>query len=177
MVNLFLLTPNTISLIGFEIFRFEDDQTVEDWDNIQPRLGPNFSGRSMVDGANEVQDIEKTDTNRDRIKQFVEYILIKRQLDHFAHYVHPDLSDGRDSLLKSLQEIQEDSTYKIIYSSCHRILAEGNFILSVCEGFRSGIHSSFYDLFRLVDDCIHEHWCTIEPVPPRSEWKNQNGKF
>ena len=37
--------------IGFEVFRFEDGQAVEHWDNIQPRQGPNAAGRSMVDGA------------------------------------------------------------------------------------------------------------------------------
>ncbi|MCW8852119.1 MAG: hypothetical protein OQK44_05590, partial [Gammaproteobacteria bacterium] len=36
--------------IGFEIFRFENGQTVEHWDNIQKRKGPNNSGHSMVDG-------------------------------------------------------------------------------------------------------------------------------
>nr|CAA6827129.1 MAG: Predicted SnoaL-like aldol condensation-catalyzing enzyme [uncultured Thiotrichaceae bacterium] len=36
------------SNIGFEVFRFEDGQTVEHWDNIQRRKGPNISGHSMV---------------------------------------------------------------------------------------------------------------------------------
>ena len=35
--------------IGFEVFRFEDGQAVEHWDNIQKRPGPNASGHSMVD--------------------------------------------------------------------------------------------------------------------------------
>ena len=40
--------------IGFEIFRFEGNQAVEHWDNIQPRIeGPNESGHSMVDGPTE----------------------------------------------------------------------------------------------------------------------------
>lgn len=38
------------SSVGFEVFRFEGDQTVEHWDNIQARLGPNLSGHSMVSG-------------------------------------------------------------------------------------------------------------------------------
>ena len=35
----------------------------------------------------------------------------------------------------------------------------------------------FYDLFRIENGKIVEHWDTIEEIPPRSEWKNQNGKF
>ncbi len=34
--------------IGFEIFRFEDGQAVEHWDNIQKRQGPNTSPFKVV---------------------------------------------------------------------------------------------------------------------------------
>ena len=43
--------------IGFEVFRYEDDQVVEHWDNIQPRKGPNLSAHSMVDGPTEVHKV------------------------------------------------------------------------------------------------------------------------
>ena len=42
--------------IGFEVFRFEDGQAVEHWDNIQARMGPNHSDRTMVDGPTEAID-------------------------------------------------------------------------------------------------------------------------
>jgi len=45
------------------------------------------------------------------------------------------------------------------------------------EGFRIGVHSAFYDLFRVSKSRLVEHWNTIEAIPPRSEWKNDNGKF
>ena len=34
-----------------------------------------------------------------------------------------------------------------------------------------------YDLFRVEHGKIAEHWDTIETIPPRDQWKNQNGKF
>ena len=63
------------------------------------------------------------------------------------------------------------------YERAHRILAEGNFVLTVCEGRRSGEHVALYDLFRVENDQIVEHWDTTEAVPPLSEWRNDNGKF
>ena len=65
----------------------------------------------------------------------------------------------------------------IEYVRIHRVLAEGNFVLAVSEGSLDGVHSSFYDLFRLDRGKLVEHWNTIEAIPPRSEWKNDNGKF
>jgi hypothetical protein len=32
-------------------------------------------------------------------------------------------------------------------------------------------------LFRVEGGEVVEHWDAIEAIPPRSEWKNDNGKF
>lgn len=45
------------------------------------------------------------------------------------------------------------------------------------EGLLNGAHTSFYDLFRVADGKIVEHWDTTETIPARSKWKNDNGKF
>lgn len=66
---------------------------------------------------------------------------------------------------------------KLKYAKNHRVLAEGSFVLSVSEGFRCGDHCSFYDLFRVADNQLVEHWNTIEAIAARSEWKSDNGKF
>ena len=42
---------------------------------------------------------------------------------------------------------------------------------------RDNVHTAFYDLYRAQDGKLVEHWDTIEAVPPKSEWKNCNGKF
>lgn len=169
--------------VGFEVFRFEDGRAVEHWDNIQPRKEPNPSGLSMVDGPNEATDKDKTETNRTHIKNFVHRVLIERELSTLPEFIHPDLiqhspdmKSGADALTQRLQEQGHDGP-RVLYSRLHRILAEGNFVLTVCEGHLDGVHTSFYDLYRVSDGKIAEHWDTIEKVPPVSEWKNDNGKF
>ena len=49
--------------------------------------------------------------------------------------------------------------------------------MTVSEGEESGVHTAFYDLFCVAEGKSVEHWDTIEAVVPRSEWKNDNGKF
>jgi hypothetical protein len=58
-----------------------------------------------------------------------------------------------------------------------RVLAEGTFVLCMSEGFKAGIHAGIYDLLRIADGMIVGCWNTISPIAPRSEWKNDNGKF
>lgn len=69
------------SRVGFEIFRFEGEHTVEHWDNIQPRKGPNPSGHSMVGGASSANDLDKTESNRELVRSFVTDVLIHLQMD------------------------------------------------------------------------------------------------
>lgn len=172
------------SRVGFEVFRFEGDQTVEHWDNIQPRQGPNLSGHSMVDGVSKVSDIEQTEANRELVSKFVELVLIACRLDELPGFVtqsytehNPRMEDGLDSLHKALSKKTDNAERAVKYEKLHRLLADGDFVLSVCEGFLAGVHSSFYDLYRIADGKIVEHWDTTEAVAPRHEWKNDNGKF
>ncbi len=63
------------------------------------------------------------------------------------------------------------------YERVHRVLGEGNFVLVVSEGTFGEHSTSYYDLYRLQDGKIAEHWDTLESIPPRADWKNTNGKF
>ena len=170
--------------IGFEVFRFEDGRAVEHWDNIQKRLGPNGSGRSMVDGPTEAVDLELTESNRAFVRSFVESVLIDGQLARITDFIdehsyvehNPQLGDSV-CLLRSALEVEEGGDRHIDYHHVHRVLAEGSFVLSASEGTYGGAQSAFYDLFRLANGIVVEHWDTTEKIAPRSEWKNENGKF
>ncbi len=169
--------------VAFEVFRFEDGKAVEHWDNIQPRKGPNPSGRSMLDGSTEIIDLDKTEANRGLARLFAEQVLVEGQIGLLDTYVHrhliqhsPGLADGIEAFRSALTATMNGGR-QIQYFEVHRVLAEGSFVLSMCEGNKDGIHSSFYDLFRFQDGMIVEHWDTIEAIAPRNEWKNENGKF
>lgn len=169
--------------VAFEVFRFEDGQAVEHWDNIQPAQGPNPSGRGMLDGETEITDIDRTEANRGLVRAFAEEVLVLRKLDRLDAYVEegliqhsPEVADGTAALREAL-EATDNGNLPVQYDVVHRVLAEGNFVLCMSEGSRRGIHSSFYDLFRVADGSIVEHWDTVEAIAPRSEWKNDNGKF
>jgi predicted SnoaL-like aldol condensation-catalyzing enzyme len=170
--------------ICFEVFRFEEGQAVEHWDNIQERIGPNQSGHSMVDGPIEAVDFELTESNRALVRSFVETVLVEGQLDRLTDFIdednytehNPRLGDSV-SVLRSALEASDGRGRCIDYHRIHRVLAEGNFVLCVSEGKFGGVHSSFYDLFQLANGKVVEHWDTTEKIAPRNEWKNDNGKF
>ncbi|MDD1780034.1 hypothetical protein LRP49_02375 [Enterovibrio sp. ZSDZ35] len=171
--------------ICFEVFRFEGDKTVEHWDNLQAKQPKNLAGRTMTDGETDVHDLEKTESNRAFINQFVSHVLLERQPFETTHFFDtknyaehsPHFSDDLTQLYAALSTLNEDNEPIIHYQIHHTTLAEGNFVLTLCEGYRGGSHVAFYDLFRVENGLIVEHWDTVEEIPDRAEWKNENGKF
>lgn len=171
--------------IGFDIFRFEDGKIVEHWDNLQetPKQ-PNPSGRTMTDGTTEIKDLDKTADNKALARSFVDDILVNGRMEKLAGYFdgdnyiqhNPSIPDQLSGLGKALEAMAKQGI-TMTYSQIHKVLGEGNFVLVVSEGQIGGVHSSFYDLFRIENGKIAEHWDTIEPIAAKATWKNQNGKF
>tara|TARA_B100000780_G_C21116755_1_gene451932 strand:- start:1841 stop:2710 length:870 start_codon:yes stop_codon:yes gene_type:complete len=171
--------------IGFDIFRFENGQIVEHWDNLQETpVDPNPSGHTMIDGATEVKDLNKTEANKKLVRSFVDDILVNGKMDKIAGYYdgdnyiqhNPQIPDQLSGLGATLDALAKQGIF-MKYDKIHKVLGEGNFVLVVSEGHFGKDYNAFYDLFRVENGKIAEHWDVIEPITPKSEWKNNNGKF
>ena len=170
--------------VGFDIFRFEDGKIVEHWDNLQETAGkPSPGGHTMLDGPTTASDLDKTEANKTLMHTYMDDLLQGRR-DKFAAYFDgnnyiqhsPLVADNLTGLFAGLQALAKQGL-QVKYGRVHKILGEGNFVLVVAEGSFGDRPSSYYDLYRIQNGKIAEHWDTIEPIPPRAEWKNSNGKF
>ncbi|MEO7991044.1 MAG: nuclear transport factor 2 family protein [Chryseolinea sp.] len=172
-------------MIGFDIFRFEDGLIVEHWDNLQetPKQ-PNPSGHTMIDGSTVSTDAAKTEENKKLVQQFVDDILVNGKMDKLAGYFNgdnytqhnPQIPDQLSGLGKTLSELAKQGI-TLKYDKIHKVLGEGNFVLVVSEGHFGKSYNAFYDLFRVENGKIAEHWDVIEPIQAKENWKNNNGKF
>ena len=170
--------------VGFDVFRFENGLIVEHWDNLLEVQAPNPSGRTQFDGATQSTNIGETAKNKQVVKDLLQNVFMKGQMDKIASYIspttyiqhNPQIGDGLDGLGKAMQAMGEKGMM-MTYEKIHKVLGEGNFILTLSEGKLGNQHTAYYDLFRLENELIVEHWDVIAPIPPKSEWKNENGKF
>ena len=171
--------------IGFDIFRFEDGKMVEHWDNLQPTAtSPNPSGRTQLDGATKAVDLDKTEVNKALVVDFVETILMKGEFDKVGNFFEGDyylqhntqVADGLSGLSKALAYMASQGI-EMVYNKNHLVLGQGNFVLSVSEGTFAGKDTAFYDLFRVENGKIVEHWDVIETILPEAKRQNANGKF
>jgi len=62
------------------------------------------------------------------------------------------------------------------YKKIHKVLGEGNFVLTVSEGEWGGKPQVFYDLFRAQNGKMVEHWDVIQENPTQG-LTNNNGMF
>ncbi len=169
---------------GFDIFRFENGRMVEHWDNLQQTAAANPSGHTQFDGPTEATDLDKTEANKALVRDFVQRILVEGKMDKLAEYFDADsytqhntmIGDGLSGLGKAMAALAEQGI-AMKYGTIHMVLGEGDFVLVASDGTFGGKATVFYDLFRVQNGKIAEHWDTIETVPQRSEWKNTNGKF
>ncbi|MEL6349322.1 MAG: nuclear transport factor 2 family protein [Myxococcota bacterium] len=174
------------TLIGFDIFRVEDGKLAEHWDNLQAPPDQTVSGRSMVDGPTAVIDLDRTEANRAHVTSFTESVLLGGQFDRLPEYINPapgayhqhnpDIGDGLDGLGAGFAALAE-SGRAISYTTVHTIVAEGNFVFTMSEGTMGDEPTAFFDLFRLEDGLIVEHWDTIAAIPPDTAMAHNNGKF
>jgi len=171
--------------VGFDIFRFEDGLIVEHWDNLSPIANDvNASGRGQLDGTVLINDIDKTEDNKIVVKGFIDDVLLGGGPEKITDYISTEkyfqhntgVADGLDGLGAALQALAE-AGMPMVYEVNHKIYGEGNFVVAVSEGQFLNKHVAFYDMFRLEDGKIVEHWDVIENIPVESEWMNMNGKF
>ena len=170
--------------IGFDVFRFEEGLIVEHWDNLIEIMPNNPSGHSQIDGATDIADKEKTASNKALVSEFIKTILVNGEMDKLEIYFdgnnyiqhNPSIGDGLSGLGAAIQAMAEQGI-KMEYHTVHKVMGEGNFVLAMSEGKFAGKATSYYDLFRLENHKIVEHWDVIETIIDKADWKNQNGKF
>lgn len=170
--------------VGFDVYRFEDGMIVEHWDNFQEATArPSPNGHTMTDGPTVASEPNRTEANKTLMRRYMDDLLNGRR-DKFAGYFDgnsyiqhsPLIADNLTGLFAGLAALAKQGL-TVKYDKIHRILGEGNFVLVISEGSFGDHASAYYDLYRIENGKIAEHWDTIQSIPPRAEWKNSNGKF
>lgn len=170
---------------AFDIFRFDaEGKIAEHWDNLAPLAAPNPSGRTQTDGTTEIADLDKTEANRKLVQDFLYDVMQGNHLEKTPGYFNGDayiqhntgIADGVSGLNAALAALAEQGI-AMVYDKVHQVLAQGNFVLAVSEGTFGGAPTAYYDLWRVEDGRIAEHWDVMETIPDRSAWANENGKF
>ena len=170
--------------VAFDIFRFDSNGKIaEHWDNLAAKAEPNPSGHTQIDGTIEKELVNAEET-RKIVSAFVGDVLRGEHPEKLTSYFDGDtyiqhntgIADGVSGLNEALAALAEQNI-QMIYTTTHQVLAQGNFVLAVSEGTFGDKPTAYYDLWRVENGKIAEHWDVMETIADKSTWQNQNGKF
>lgn len=174
-----------VPLVAFDIFRIEDGRIAEHWDNLIPLAeSPNPAGRTQVDGATDVTDLDQTDSNKALVVELLERMFIGGERLDITQYIspttylqhNPDAGDGLQGL-QALMAMNAERGLSMRYDALELVVAEGNFVLTAASGAMGEQPTAFYDLWRLEGGLIVEHWDVIAPIETENLPENYPGKF
>jgi predicted SnoaL-like aldol condensation-catalyzing enzyme len=170
-------------IVTIDIYRMKDGQAVEHWDAIAPVVEKTASGRTQTDGPTTIEDLNKTEANKALAAAFINDVPMGKNPSKITEYIsateynqhNPQIKDGLSGLGEAIQYLtSQNNMFK--YTKLHKVLGEGNFVLTVSEGEWGGKSHAFYDLFRMKDGKIVEHWDVIQAIPTTG-LANDNGMF
>lgn len=171
--------------VAFDIFRFNEAGLIaEHWDNLASVVEPNPSGHTQIDGTMEIAEPGRTAQNRQLVCDFLFDVMQGNKPEKTPDYFDGDtyiqhntaIADGLSGLSDALAALAEQGI-EMIYDCTHMVLAQGDFVLAVSEGSYAGAPTSYYDLWRVANGKIAEHWDVMETIADASTWANDNGKF
>jgi predicted SnoaL-like aldol condensation-catalyzing enzyme len=169
-------------IIAFDLFRFKDGKIVEHWGGQTLETGPNPSGHTQVDGPTAVVGRERTEANRTLVSSFKQVVTVELRFDRVGEFIDGDhytqhaskVGDGGARMQARVSGVVKPGAAQVLIPRLY--IAEGNFVLALVEA-RTEPPTANYDLFRVENGKIVEHWDVLSAIPPRDHWKNANGPF
>jgi len=171
-------------MVAFDIIRVDENGKVaEHWDAMTEWVKETVSGRTQTDGPTTATDLDKTEANKALAKSMVEDILMGKNPNKIKDYIsteqydqhNPGIKDGLSGIVEAVKYLtSKNNMFK--YTKIHKVLGEGNFVLTVSEGEWNGTTNVFYDLLRFENGKAVEHWDVIQPIPTEGLAHN-NGMF
>ncbi|MDG7270728.1 ester cyclase [Streptococcus pneumoniae] len=130
----------------------ENGRIVEHWDVIDYYRTPENDQLDQIFGDFEIKDLDKKAENKKLVRRFLTEIFQNGELEQWSDYVADDL-------------IQHN----------HEI-GQGNYVVSYGQTQIDGVAYAKYDIFRLKNGKIVEHWDNKEVMPKVEDLTNR-GKF
>jgi predicted SnoaL-like aldol condensation-catalyzing enzyme len=153
-----------------DVFRVSDGKIVEHWGALQPATRAKENMATQTSDPFAALDPALTEDNRALVRDFVETVLVDSDTQAAQSFlgdvrVRAALEGSRDSaVLERLFQPSRREGAAFGYRRLRRVIAEADFVLTEVEGDLKGRPHAFYDLFRVEQRRVVEHWDVVQEV-------------
>ncbi|MGZ2256029.1 nuclear transport factor 2 family protein [Roseobacter sp. A03A-229] len=173
------LNDGAAEWVTMDMFYTDPDGLIlEHWDTIAPYTRETRSGEDMVAGVRTVDVTADTEANKALVLEFTKQVLQEGRPDKIGGFVAeglvqhaPDIGGGLSGLRDWLASDQAGS-----YDMLFHLMGQGDFVVTYGKRHAGGKDIAVFDLYRIADGKIAEHWMNAEEISPRDAWGN-SGKF
>ena len=155
----------------------ENGRIVEHWDVIDYYRAPENGQLDQIFGDFEVTDLEQTAANKKTVRRFLTEIFQNKELDHWEDFVAEDLIQHNHEIGQGSQAYKDYVAERgLTFDFVFQLLGQGNYVVSYGQTQIDGFSYAQYDIFRLENGLIVEHWDNKEVMPKVEDLTNR-GKF
>lgn len=154
-------------MVVFDIFRVTEGRLAEHWDGVQTMVAQPVGGRTQIDGPLGPDRTADTDASRAVVEGFAQEVLVGADYSRLGHYLAPDyhqhnpaIADGIAGFAAAAEQWAAEGR-QLVYRRVHDVIADGDLVLTRSEG-ELGAPATYFDLFRVADGRIVEHWDVID---------------
>lgn len=151
---------------------------LEHWDTIAPFVAETKSGENMVQGTAEVDATADTVASKAVVLEFTKQVLQEGGHEKIDQFVAADLIQhaadigaGCDGLAEWIAS-PEAGGYEMLFN----LMGQGDFVATYGKRHAKGKDIAIFDVYRVAQGQIVEHWQNSEEISPREAWGN-SGKF
>lgn len=156
----FVAVHSQIEFMGKEnavvdLYRIENGLISEHWDAVQEIV----DSVPKAVGTVELNNQEKSSVNKKIVEDFVKQVLIEKQTDKSTDFFDDNLSTS--------DFVTDYDNFQL-----HRLIGEQNFVLTQSELTQNGNRFVQYDIYRLSNRLIVEHWTVKQMIPEKISHSN-----
>lgn len=148
-----------------------EDYIIEHWDVIDAyHQQPNDPAL----GEFNITDLDKTENNKKLVREFLVNSFQNKDYKNIPNFVSDNLIEHSQYYKTTIQEyaIENNITYDFIF----KLIGQGNYVVAYSKVIINDDAFALFDIFRLEDNIIVEHWDNKEVIPDHFDLAN-SGKF
>lgn len=165
--------------VTMDLFYTDSDGLIlEHWDTIGAFAEVTRSGEGMVSGPSAPDLSVDTDASKALVLEYTKQVLQEGDTSKLSDFVSEsliehcaDVGAGRDGLADWLASPQAGS-----FEFLFQLIGQGDLVVTYSKRRALGKDVAVFDLYRVENGKIAEHWSNPEEIGPRENWGN-SGKF